>query len=71
MLCVRAPVLEKHLVRLCQATGKTKSHYMRLALETLFSELHLHEKHYSFESSLLPDFNLARRVQECSSASLK
>lgn len=61
MLCVRAPVLEKHLNRLSQATGKTKSHYMRLALETFFSELQLREKHYTFETTLLADSGLIQQ----------
>lgn len=33
MLCVRAPKLEKQLNELTQTTGKTKSYYVRMALE--------------------------------------
>lgn len=32
MLCVRAPVLEKRLLDLSNVTGKSKSHYVRLAI---------------------------------------
>lgn len=66
MLCVRAPSLEKHLARLSQITGKTKSHYMRLALEALFTEIYRYEKHFSFEASLLPEFEVVK--QECDQA---
>lgn len=61
MLCVRAPSLEEHLARLSQVTGKTKSHYMRLALERLFAELHRYEKHFTFEASLLPAFEVVKQ----------
>lgn len=61
MLCVRAPSLEEYLTRLSQTTGKTKSHYMRLALEKLFAELSRYEKHFSFETSLLPTFEVAKQ----------
>lgn len=33
MLCVRAPLLERRLVRLAKKTGKTKSYFVRTALE--------------------------------------
>lgn len=39
MLCVRAPIFEKRLITLSQLTGKTKSHYVRLALQALFNEM--------------------------------
>ncbi len=36
MLCVRAPLFEKRLEQLSKATGKTKSYFVRSALELLF-----------------------------------
>ncbi|MFI4938459.1 MAG: hypothetical protein ACHQJ6_08140 [Candidatus Berkiellales bacterium] len=38
MLCVRAPELEKRLNQLAALTGRTKSHFVRVALETYFSK---------------------------------
>lgn len=38
MLCVRAPKLEKQLKELAQVTGKTKSHFVRTALEGYLRE---------------------------------
>ena len=38
MLCVRAPKLEKRLIKLAKITGKTKSYYVRTALEIYLNE---------------------------------
>lgn len=39
MLCVRAPAFEDRLIFLAQRTGKSKSYYVRLALQILFREM--------------------------------
>lgn len=39
MLCVRAPAFEERLIFLTERFGKTKSYYVRLALQNLFDEM--------------------------------
>lgn len=49
MLCVRAPSLERRLIILARLTGKTKSHYVRLALEALFEEMNKSEEGFALD----------------------
>lgn len=49
MLCVRAPHLEKQLVELVRLTGKTKSHYVRAALQAFLNALDHYEPRYVSE----------------------
>ena len=67
MLCVRAPAFEERLVFLAKRTGKSKSYFVRLALQTLFREMDKSIDFIPIEFSSEPPLDFARQFISCQS----